>query len=220
MSIFIEKKIALPAAASNIFNAARSVLSPSRNPRGSQQDDACNSSSPVNARSHRDAISAVHPLSGNVVDTPIPSMRRLLLVRPPSPPNQSVDESNAEEDVDDDNESLPATQPPEIAFTDTSTMPSSIFADKNKNYEPPDHSNYPSIPTKVRHAIKLMLKDVWGIHEPRGYQVTAIFYMAFLKTRLMYLIRKTCEGKSLRLGVGTKKPINGGARSYDRSMSI
>eukprot|EP00956_Cyclotella_meneghiniana_P045819 scaffold386239_cov215-Cyclotella_meneghiniana.AAC.1 len=53
-----------------------------------------------------------------------------------------------------------------------------------------------------------MLKDVWGIQEPRGYQVTAIFYMAFLKTRLMYLIRKTGEGKSLVL-LGTSTILRG-----------
>ena len=135
-------------------------------------------------------------------------MRRLLPVRPPSPPNQSNDESDYEEDEDDDDESLPATQPPDVAFPDTAPMPPSVFADKNKDYEPPDDSDYPPIPTKISNAIKLMLNDVWGIQEPREYQVAAIFYMAFLKTRLMYLVRKTGEGKSLVL-LGTASILRG-----------
>eukprot|EP00956_Cyclotella_meneghiniana_P020780 scaffold37108_cov23-Cyclotella_meneghiniana.AAC.3 len=125
-------------------------------------------------------------------------MRRLLPVRPPSPTNQSNDESEFEdEDSEDDR---PATQPPEIAMTAAdSPIPPSIFADQNRDYLPPDDSNYPSIPSKIFDTIKLMLKDVWGIEEARTYQVKAIFYMAFLKTKLMYLIRKTGEGKSLVL---------------------
>eukprot|EP00956_Cyclotella_meneghiniana_P011109 scaffold15544_cov108-Cyclotella_meneghiniana.AAC.1 len=87
-------------------------------------------------------------------------------------------------------------------------MPPSVFADKNKDYEPPDDSDYPPIPTKISNAIKLMLNDVWGIQEPREYQVAAIFYMAFLKTRLMYLVRKTGEGKSLVL-LGTASILRG-----------
>lgn len=45
-----------------------------------------------------------------------------------------------------------------------------------------------------------MLNNVWDTHRLRDYQVlTAIFYIAFLKMQLMYLIRKTDVGKSLFL---------------------
>ena len=210
------KNIVLPSTrepgstsrAAGIINAARSVFSPTRFLR-SQPDIALRLSSsqasrdpqtpnPPNARSHRDAISAAHPPPAAVMDTPIQPMRRLLHVRPPSPTNQINDETEFEdEDSEDDR---PATQPPEIAMTAAnSPIPPSIFADQNRDYIPSDDSNYPSIPSKIFDTIKLMLKDVWGIEEARTYQVKAIFYMAFLKTKLMYLIRKTGEGKSLVL---------------------
>jgi superfamily II DNA helicase RecQ len=49
-----------------------------------------------------------------------------------------------------------------------------------------------------------MLGAVWGITSPREYQIKAIFYLVFLRVRMMYLIRKTREGKSLvMLGMAT-----------------
>eukprot|EP00804_Cyclotella_cryptica_P005546 CCRYP_003053-RA/>CCRYP_003053-RA protein AED:0.68 eAED:0.43 QI:0/0/0/0.5/1/1/2/0/593 len=156
--------------------------------------------------SHRDAISAAHPTSDNVDNTPIHSMRSLSPPRPPSPRNTRNDESDCEEDDDLDIESLLATQPPEITFTATTTIPPGIFA--ANDYKPLDDSDYPPIPTEISTAIELMLQDVWGIPEPREYQVRAIFYMAFLKTRLMYLVHKTGEGKSLVL-LGTATILRG-----------
>lgn len=170
------KKIDLPAAeehpsrVAGIINAARSALSPARLLRSQQHAAHPPSSSqpslnprtphPPNAGSHRDAISAAHPPSAGVEDTPIHSMRRLLPVRPPSPPNQSNDESDYEEDEDDDDESLPATQPPDVAFPDTAPMPPSVFADKNKDYEPPDDSDYPPIPTKISPRLGVLSDDI------------------------------------------------------------
>jgi superfamily II DNA helicase RecQ len=49
-----------------------------------------------------------------------------------------------------------------------------------------------------------MLSAVWNIKNPREYQIKAIFYLVFLRVRMMYLIRKTGEGKSLvLLGMAT-----------------
>ena len=58
-------------------------------------------------------------------------------VRPPSPRNHETDESDTEED-DGDSESLLATQPPDIAFTATASMPPDVFANTNEDYQPPD----------------------------------------------------------------------------------
>jgi hypothetical protein len=49
-----------------------------------------------------------------------------------------------------------------------------------------------------------MLSAVWNIKNPREYQIKAIFYLVFLRVWMMYLIRKTGEGKSLvLLGMAT-----------------
>ncbi len=42
-----------------------------------------------------------------------------------------------------------------------------------------------------------MIRDGLGFPSPRQYQVDALFHLAYRKIRLMYLIRKTGEGKSL-----------------------
>ena len=44
-----------------------------------------------------------------------------------------------------------------------------------------------------------MLSQTFGTSEPRQYQVDSIFHLAYRKIDLMYLIRKTGEGKSLVL---------------------
>jgi superfamily II DNA helicase RecQ len=53
-----------------------------------------------------------------------------------------------------------------------------------------------------------MLSSVWKIDNPREYQIKAIFYLVFLRVRMMYLIRKTGEGKSLVL-LGTATMLRG-----------
>jgi hypothetical protein len=40
-------------------------------------------------------------------------------------------------------------------------------------------------------AILLMLSSVWKIDNPREYQIKAMFYLVFLRVRMMYLIWKT-----------------------------
>ena len=59
------------------------------------------------------------------------------------------------------------------------------------------------MPQKQKRAIEIMLRDVWGIappeSPPRDYQIEAIFYLVFLRMKMLYLIRKTGEGKSLVL---------------------
>jgi superfamily II DNA helicase RecQ len=72
------------------------------------------------------------------------------------------------------------------------------------DYIPPNNSNYPPVPPEIHNAILLMLSAVWNIESPREYQIKAIFYMVFLRVRMLYLIRKTGEGKSLvLLGMAT-----------------
>jgi superfamily II DNA helicase RecQ len=53
-----------------------------------------------------------------------------------------------------------------------------------------------------------MLSAVWKIENPREYQIKAIFYLVFLRVRMLYLIRKTGEGKSLVL-LGTATMLRG-----------
>jgi hypothetical protein len=80
------------------------------------------------------------------------------------------------------------------------SLPPSVLA---KDYIPPK-DNYPPVPDKADNAIRLMLSAVWQISNPREYQIKAIFYLVFLRLRMLYLIRKMGEGKSLvLLGMAT-----------------
>ena len=68
----------------------------------------------------------------------------------------------------------------------------------NKNYEPVKlMSDLPPTPARPKEAITHMIRDGLGFPNPRPYQVDALFHLAFRKIRLMYLIRKTGEGKSM-----------------------
>jgi hypothetical protein len=83
-------------------------------------------------------------------------------------------------------------------------MPSPSTPVDDADYIPPNDSDYPPVPPDIYNAILLMLSSVWNIENPREYQVKAIFYMVFLRVRMLYLIRKTGEGKSLvLLGMAT-----------------
>ena len=68
----------------------------------------------------------------------------------------------------------------------------------NKNYEPVKLiSDFPPTPPTIAAEITRMIRNGLGFPSPRKYQVDALFHLAFRKIRLMYLIRKTGEGKSL-----------------------
>ena len=69
----------------------------------------------------------------------------------------------------------------------------------NNKYVPPLDTNLPDVPSKYYEVICAMLSCVWGFASPRPYQVIAIFHLVFRKVGMMYLIRKTGEGKSLWL---------------------
>lgn len=55
------------------------------------------------------------------------------------------------------------------------------------------------IPDFVSSAIKNELLLTWGCSTPRPYQIEAIFHLVYTKLDMMYLVRKTGEGKSLVL---------------------
>jgi hypothetical protein len=55
------------------------------------------------------------------------------------------------------------------------------------------------IPDYVASAIRKELQVTWGCASPRSYQIEAIFHLVYRNTDMMYLIRKTGEGKSLVL---------------------
>ena len=78
------------------------------------------------------------------------------------------------------------------------------FDEKNGSYLPPTGDHLNPTPPIVEKVIRNMLHHVWGIDLPREYQIYAIFFLVFLKLGMMYLIRKTGEGKSLvLLGMAT-----------------
>jgi superfamily II DNA helicase RecQ len=53
------------------------------------------------------------------------------------------------------------------------------------------------IPDYVSSAIRNELRLTWGCASPRSYQIDAIFHLVYRNTDMIYLIRKTGEGKSL-----------------------
>ena len=54
-----------------------------------------------------------------------------------------------------------------------------------------------TIPDYVSSAIAKELLVTWGCASSRSYQIEAIFHLVFRQTDMMYLIRKTGEGKLL-----------------------
>jgi hypothetical protein len=96
---------------------------------------------------------------------------------------------------DEEEPSQPLTQPPEILAPPTlSPLPSPPPALPADDYIPPSDADYPPVPPKAYNAILHMLSSVWKIENPREYQIKAIFYLVFLRVRMMYLVRKTGEG--------------------------
>jgi superfamily II DNA helicase RecQ len=82
----------------------------------------------------------------------------------------------------------------------------SVLADAEVNLtsHTPDYTIAPPppsivIPDYVSSAIKKELLTTWGCATPRPYQVEAIFHLVYRKVDMVYLIRKTGEGKSLVL---------------------
>ncbi|KAL7508357.1 hypothetical protein ACHAXN_005444 [Cyclotella atomus] len=104
--------------------------------------------------------------------------------RHPQPSPQSQPSDSDKEDA------LPLTQPPDIMPPPTPRTP---FRELIANYFPPSDSSYPPIPPHACNAIKKIL---------------SIFYLSYLKPLLMYVIRKTGEGKSLVM-MGTAAVLRG-----------
>jgi hypothetical protein len=115
---------------------------------------------------------------------------------------------------DEEEPSQPLTQPPDILAPPTlSPLPSPpndtvLPSDHSLDYIPPSDADFPPIPQKQYNAILLMLSSVWKIENLREYQIKAIFYLVFIRVRMLYLIRKTGEGKSLVL-LGTATMLRG-----------
>ena len=62
------------------------------------------------------------------------------------------------------------------------------------------------VPAAWRSAIIAVLSLVWKVLEPRLFQIYVLYYMVFLSKQLIYLIRKTGEGKSMIiLGAATMR---------------
>ena len=69
------------------------------------------------------------------------------------------------------------------------------FDRQNVNYIPPVTRRF-TMPSHANKTICDILKDAWGCSEPRDYQVEAIYHLGYRKAPMMYLIRKTGDGKS------------------------
>ena len=133
--------------------------------------------------------------SPGAVSTPSPTDTTPVGLPPPSEDNcNNRDDVSSDDDLDE--EPL-LTQPPESA--PIPLPPTTIRRDfdrDNAAYAPPLESKYPTPPREAVEAITKMFRDVWGI-DPRPYQVSAVFYIVYLKLSMTYLIRKTGEGKSM-----------------------
>lgn len=69
------------------------------------------------------------------------------------------------------------------------------FARLNKDYNPPKCRRF-RIPSHATDAIRGTLEKAWGNTTPRQFQIEAVFDLAYRKVPMMYLIRKTGDGKS------------------------
>jgi len=110
-----------------------------------------------------------------------------------------------------DDEDPYLTQPPSlistslrpIAFLDSIRRVidnESDFNERNrKEYTMPPMPPSIAIPDFISAAIRKDLQVTWGCDSPRPYQIEAIFHLVYRKIDMMYLIRKTGEGKSLVL---------------------
>jgi superfamily II DNA helicase RecQ len=128
----------------------------------------------------------------------------------PCSPLDDLDDEVDRRVSSDDDDDLFLTQPPSlhnsvrnaerIHFLDSVRRiidNESQFNLRNEvDYTPP---TLPSIviPDYVSSAICNELLVTWGCEQPRSYQIEAIFHLVYRKTDMMYLIRKTGEGKSL-----------------------
>eukprot|EP00956_Cyclotella_meneghiniana_P023826 scaffold47026_cov113-Cyclotella_meneghiniana.AAC.5 len=103
----------------------------------------------------------------------------------PSPPLAAADD-------------LPFTQPPEILNHDMPPPPPRVLSVATRDPEIRPSSQF-YIPARYFVCQGCHCENaphVWGISQPRSYP---IFFLSFVKVRMMYLIRMTGEGKSLVL---------------------
>ncbi len=141
------------------------------------------------------------------------------MIRPPRATSLTTNGASFVDDDDDDDYDDPLlTQPPSVLNTvrSPSSLPDerppsfldsvrraidneSQFADNNAEYTSPPSPPAVVIPDYVCSAIKNELLLTWGCSTPRPYQIEAIFHLVYTKLDMMYLIRKTGEGKSLVL---------------------
>ena len=147
-------------------------------------------------------------------------------------PSKELLGSNAATQVDDDDDDAEPllTQPPSLVNTfrspssadeDERAPPSFLDSvrraiDNESEYNvrnaiactnPPTPPPF-VIPDYISSAISHELKIKWGCDTPRQYQIEAIFQLVYTKIDMMYLIRKTGDGKSLVLQ-GTASILKG-----------
>ena len=69
------------------------------------------------------------------------------------------------------------------------------FVRQNKDYDPPKSRRF-RMPSHAIDAIRETLNKAWGNTTPRQFQIKAVFELAYRKVPMLYLVRKTGDGKS------------------------
>ena len=142
----------------------------------------------------------------------------IAMFRPPQTTPLGPDGASFVDDDDDNEDDLLLTQPPSVLNTVRSPSPTcnpageffldsirrtidneNEFNNQNAAYTSPPPPPSVVIPDYVTSAIRNHLALTWGCTTPRPYQIKAIFHLVYRKIDMMYLIRKTGEGKSLVL---------------------
>jgi hypothetical protein len=109
--------------------------------------------------------------------TVLPVVTQTQEVPPPLPHNNSNPSAQ---------QTLQASPPP---------LPPPLYS--SIDYETMEESFPTTIPQRRRDIIINTMKKVWKIDCPREFQIQAIYLMVYCREQVLYLIRKTGEGKSI-----------------------
>jgi hypothetical protein len=128
-------------------------------------------------------------------------------------PRQSAEYCPSNHDDDDSFTDRPFTQDPSLLPPPTSPsafvsrVPAAADAAAQSDgakdvsnafvHAPPTFLPLKDIPPQELQIIKDALRDVYGIAEPRDFQLQAIHYLCFYDNPAMVLLRATADGKSL-----------------------
>ncbi len=135
-------------------------------------------------------------------DSPVLPRPTYISSPPDSPPQPQ--RTSPESDFLEDNDDHLLTQPPTVArspLLDSAGFIINSESTFNLSFSIESLAPTPTlsitIPDYISSAITKELQLNWGCARPRPYQIEAIFHLVFRNTDMMYLIRKTGEGKSL-----------------------